>query len=97
MGIILLIIGVRPLSCFSRGMWRNRLRARRLTTACIVTVLTAGCASNYEPKPDLESVETIGVVLPDESSEPLEAGDTIQLYNRTVGQDRLKNSAVGAG
>ena len=97
MGIILLIIGVRPLTCFSRGIRLNRLRAGHLTTACIVTVLTAGCASNYEPKPDLESVETIGVVLPDESREPLEAGDAIQLYNRTVGEDRLKNSAVGAG
>ena len=97
MGIILLIIGVRPLSCFARGMWRNRLRARNATTACVITILTAGCASNYEPKPDLESVGTIGVVLPDESSEPLEAGDAIQLYNRTVGEDRLKNSAVGAG
>jgi len=62
-----------------------------------MTVIAGGCASNYEPKPDLKSVETIGVVHPDESSEPLEAGDTIQLYNRTVGEDRLKNSAVGAG
>jgi hypothetical protein len=97
MDIILLITGVQLLICFSRGIWRDRLRARHLTTACIVTVLTAGCASNYEPKPDLESIETIGVVLPDESSESLEAGDTIQLYNRTVGEDRLKNSAVGAG
>jgi hypothetical protein len=42
-------------------------------------------------------METIGVVLPDESSESLDAGDVIQLYNRTVGEDRLKNSAVGAG
>jgi hypothetical protein len=97
MDIILLITGVQLLICFWRGIWRNRLTARNATTACVVTILTAGCASNYEPKPDLESVETIGVVLPDESSEPLEAGDTIQLYNRTVGEDRLKNSAVGAG
>ena len=74
----------------------NRRRAA-VTAACLITVLAGGCASNYAPKPDLESVETIGVVLPDESSEPLEAGDTIQLYNRTVGEDRLKNSAVGAG
>jgi len=60
-------------------------------------MLAAGCASNYEPKPDLNSVETIGIVLPDESVEPLEAGNTMQLYNRTVVEDRLKNSAVGAG
>ena len=60
-------------------------------------MLAGGCASNYEPKADFESVETIGVVLPNESSETLEAEDTIQLYNRTVGEDRLKNSAVGAG
>lgn len=75
----------------------NRRRALHVTAACVITILTGGCASNYEPKPDLESVETIGVVLPDESSEPLDTGDTIQLYNRTVGEDRLKNSAVGAG
>ena len=96
-GITLLTIGVRPLICFLRGLWLNRLRARHVTTACVITILTAGCASSYEPKSDLNSVETIGVVLPDESSEPLEAGDVIQLYNLTVGEDRLKNSAVGAG
>ena len=79
------------------GMWIGRLTGGRVTAACLMTVVAGGCASNYAPKPDLESVETIGVVLPDESSEPLEAGDTIQLYNRTVGEDRLKNSAVGAG
>jgi hypothetical protein len=96
-GITLLTIAVRQLIGVFSGMWLSRCRGGRVTTACLITVLAGGCASNYEPKPDLESVETIGVVLPDESSEPLEAGDTIQLYNRTVGEDRLKNSAVGAG
>lgn len=84
-----LIIGV--------GLWLNRLTARHVTAACVITILGAGCASNYQPKPDLTLVETIGVVLPNESSEPMEAGNAIQLYNRTVGEDRLKNSAVGAG
>lgn len=92
-----LAIGARPLICLLPGLWFSRLRSRHVVSACVVTILTAGCASNYEPKPDLKSVETIGVVLPDESVELLEAGDTMQLYNRTVAEDRLKNSAVGAG
>ena len=71
-------------------MWLSRWGGGGVTAACLMAVLAGGCASNYAPKPDLESVETIGVVLPDESSEPLEAGDMIQLYNRTVGEDRLK-------
>jgi len=95
--ITVLAIGARPLFCLVPGLWFSRLRSRHVVTACVVTILTAGCASNYEPKPDLNSVETIGIVLPDESVEPLEAGNTMQLYNRTVVEDRLKNSAVGAG
>jgi hypothetical protein len=96
-GIVLLIIGVRPLIFFSRCIWLNQRSARHVATAFVITVLNAGCASNYEPKPDLKSVKTIGVVLPDEPGEPLEARDAMHLYNRTVGEDRLKNSAVGAG
>jgi hypothetical protein len=42
-------------------------------------------------------VETIGVVLPEESVETLEAEDVLQLYNLTRGEDRLWNSVVGAG
>lgn len=97
MSITFLVTGLPSLNCALRGMWIGRWRGGRVTAACLITVLAGGCASNYAPKPDFESVETIGVVLPDESSKPLEAGDTIQLYNRTVGEDRLKNSAVGAG
>lgn len=64
----------------------------------VVTVLSAsGCASNYSPRADLSTVETIGVVVPPGSSEPSGAEDVMQLYNLSVGEDRLKNSAVGAG
>jgi hypothetical protein len=97
MSITFLVTGLPSLNCALRGMRLIRGRGGRVTTACLFTILAAGCASDYAPKPDLASVETISVVLPDMSSEPLEAGDTIQLYNRTVGEDRLKNSAVGAG
>lgn len=93
----LLIVGVQRFICFWCDLRLNWRRARHVTSACVITILAGGCASNYEPKPDFESVETIGVVLPNESSETLEAEGTIQLYNRTVGEDRLKNSAVGAG
>jgi hypothetical protein len=96
-GITVLIVGWRLLNSFFSSMWLSRRWCGRIATACLVTVLVGGCASHYEPKPDLESVKTIGVVLPEESSEPLEASDTIELYNRTIGEDRLKNSAVGAG
>jgi hypothetical protein len=95
--ITVLAIGARALICLVPGLWFSRLRSRHVVTACVVTIVTAGCASNYEPKPDLNSVETIGIVLPDGSVESLEAGNTMQLYNRTVVEDRLKNSAVGAG
>jgi hypothetical protein len=39
---------------------------------------------------------TIGVIVPPGSSEPKGAGDVLQLNNRTVGEDRVKNSAAGA-
>jgi hypothetical protein len=60
-------------------------------------ILIAGCASDYSPRADLSSYHTIGVIVPPGSSEPHGAGDVIQLNNRSVGEDRLKNSAVGAG
>lgn len=63
----------------------------------IFVIFAGGCASDYSPRADLSSVQTIGVVVPPESNEPQDAGNFIQLYNRTVGEDRLKNSAVGAG
>ena len=59
--------------------------------------MASGCASNYSPRADLSSVETIGVVVPEGSSEPSGAEDVMQLYNMSVGEDRLKNSAIGAG
>jgi hypothetical protein len=79
------------------GAFLRRSSGWHVAIACFISIYATGCASNYEPKPDLDSVETIGVVLPDRSSEPMGADDVITLYNRTVGEDRLKNSAVGAG
>jgi hypothetical protein len=63
----------------------------------ITAILMTGCASDYSPKADLSSYRTIGVVVPPGSSEPQDADDLLQLKNRTVGEDRVKNSAVGAG
>jgi hypothetical protein len=63
----------------------------------ITVIFAGGCASDYSPRADLSSVQTIGVVVPPGSSEPQDAVNVIQLYNRTAGEDRLKNSAVGAG
>ena len=63
----------------------------------IITLLAVGCTSNYSPRADLSSVQTIGVVVPPDSSEPQDAKDIMQLYNLTVSEDRLKNSAAGAG
>lgn len=63
----------------------------------ITAILVGGCASNYAPRADLSSVQTIGLAVPSEANESNEAEDVLQLYNRTVGEDRLKNSAVGAG
>jgi len=62
-----------------------------------LAILLAGCASNYSPRADLSSYHTIGVFVPPDSSEAHGAGDVLQLSNRTVGEDRGKNSAVGAG
>ena len=58
---------------------------------------SGGCASDYLPKADLSSYHSTGVIVPGDSSEPHGAGDFLQLNNRTVGEDRLKNAAVGAG
>jgi hypothetical protein len=92
-----IISDVSRLVCFMRKLSFSQQRTRRVVTACAFTILIEGCAANYEPRPDLASVETIGVVLPGETTAPLEAGDVIQLYNRTKGEDTVKNSALGAG
>jgi hypothetical protein len=63
----------------------------------IAALLAGGCASGQSRRIDLASVQTIGVVVPPGSSEPGGAEDVMQLYNLTVGEDRLKNAAVGAG
>ena len=63
----------------------------------MITILTGGCASDYSPRPDLSSVQTIGLVVPADKTEPQSAEDVMQLYDRTVAEDRLKNSAFGAG
>ena len=63
----------------------------------ITTILAGGCASNYSPRADLSTFQTIGVVVPPGSSEPHGAEDVMQLYNLTAGEDRLRNSAAGAG
>ena len=80
---------------------RGRAPMGRRTGAFLLAVVTvvsaSGCASNYSPRADLSTVETIGVVVPPGSSEPSGAEDVMQLYNLSVGEDRLKNSAVGAG
>jgi len=63
----------------------------------ITAILAGGCAADYTRRADLSSVQTIGVVVPPGASEPGGAKDVMQLYNLTVGEDRLKNAAVGAG
>lgn len=62
-----------------------------------IAMLIGGCASDYSPRADLSYVQIIGVTIPPDSFEPVNAEDVMQLYNLTVGEDRLKNSAVGAG
>ena len=95
--ITLLTVAVRQLICVYRGTWLSPWLGRRVTTACLITVLAGGCASNSAPKPDLESVKAIGVVLPEESTQTPHAKDFVQLYNRTKGEDIAKNTALGAG
>ena len=64
---------------------------------CLATVLIGGCASDYSPRADLSSYHTIGVIVPSGSNKSHGAGDVLQLKNHTVVEDRVKNSAVGAG
>ncbi len=85
------------LSCSLHRLRHTLQAVRHVLIACTITILSGGCASNYGPKPDLSSVETIGVYLPEESSEPLEAEEVLQLYNRTEGEDTAKNVFAGAG
>ena len=69
-----------------------------ITLAFVITaILIGGCASDYSPRADLSTVQNIGLVVPPGASEPQGAENVMQLYNLTVGEDRLKNSAVGAG
>ncbi|UCG71614.1 MAG: hypothetical protein JSV45_10115 [Chromatiales bacterium] len=77
----------------------GRIHAKfgRALVAGVSVLLASGCASNYSPRADLSSVETIGVVVPEGASEPSGAEEVMQLYNLSVGEDRLKNSAIGAG
>lgn len=94
----LLIDAPQP-SCFWHRMRHIPRRVTHVLIACIIVILSGGCASNYEPRPDLSSVETIGVVLSEKSSEPLEAEDVIELYNHDIpkGEGPGKTIAVGAG
>ena len=74
------------------------VRACVLVSVLICTaVLLVGCASNSSPRADLSTVQTIGVVVPPNASEPIGANEVLQLYNLTVGEDRVRNSATGAG
>jgi hypothetical protein len=63
----------------------------------ITAIFVGGCASDYSPRADLSSVHTIGLVVPADATEPQSAKEFVQFYNRTVTEDRLNNSAVGAG
>ncbi len=95
----LLIMDAPPFSCLWCRLRRTPRRARHVITACVITILSGGCASNYEQRPDLSSVETIGVFLPEESNEPLEAEDVIRLYKHDLskGEGPGKDIAAGAG
>ena len=62
-----------------------------------IAMLVGGCASDYSPRADLSSVQTVGVAISPDRGETGDAEDVIQLYNLTVGEDRLRNSAAGAG
>ena len=73
------------------------MRSWFATAFGISAIFIAGCASDYSPRADLSSCQTVGVIVPPGSGEAHNAVDVIQLNNRTVGEDRLKNSAVGAG
>ena len=81
-GITLSTFAMRPLIWVFSGMWPSRLRGARATTACFITILEGGAAT-HERTSELPSVETIGVVLPEESTDTLYAGEFVQLYNRT--------------
>jgi hypothetical protein len=61
------------------------------------SMLVGGCASNSSPRANLSTVEKIGVAVPPSTSEPIGASDILQLYNLTVAEDRIRNSAAGAG
>lgn len=66
-----------------------------IVLACIAITASGGCATNYSPRADLSTVETIGVAVPPGAGEPAGAQDVFQLY--AIGEDRLATSAAGAG
>jgi hypothetical protein len=76
---------------------RTMLRLRLVLAPGIFATVAGGCASDYSRRADISSVQTIGVVVPPGSSDPSGAKDVMQLYNLSVGEDRLNNAAVGAG
>jgi len=84
-------------STFPPAGGRIRAQMSLVLVVGVSALLASGCASNYSPRADLSSVQVIGVAVPEGTSEPSGAEDVMQLYNMTIGEDRLKNSAVGAG
>jgi len=63
----------------------------------IISISSGGCASDYSARDDLSSVQSIGLSVPTETIESIRAEDFIQLFDNTLEENRLKNSAVGAG
>lgn len=63
----------------------------------IISICAGGCASDYSVRDDLSSVQSIGLAVPTETIESIRAEDFIQLFDDTIEENRLKNSAVGAG
>jgi len=73
------------------------MRLRSVVLYCLITVTAGGCASGSATRVALAPDQVIGVAVPAGSAEPVDAGDVMQLYNVTVGEDRMKNAASGAG
>lgn len=63
----------------------------------VIFSFSGGCASDYSARDDLSPGQVIGLVIPVDIVESMNAEDFIQLFDSSVAEDRLKNSGVGAG
>lgn len=72
-------------------------RANGVAVACILSLFFSACATTYDPKPNLTSVQQIGVFVPSDPASSMMAENLVHMTNITKTEDVAKNTAIGGG